>query len=253
MTKRSPNFGRILVARPPRSTGATASADEVRTEASRDAPLAPAESDAIVTLSHLMATADDAVSDDESDAFAALLLYLAGGDAAEAKRLDALVERLDAATGSFEDRARAAAQVLQRRAARDSAYQAAYTIRVWDLESNPAEDELDDLLVSALGLTHDEAAELAQRGERGHDHRLTASDRACAHVSATGFLAAAFFAAGFSAAGFLAAGFSAAGLSAAFVPEAACFSRQSASCLERRAFCFLRRGESCGVVMVGAP
>gem|GEM_PF-4988629 len=39
---------------------------------------------------------------------------------------------------------------------------------------------------------------------------------------------------------------------AAFDAAAACFSRHAASCFVRRAFCFLRRGESCGVDIMSA-
>jgi len=53
---------------------------------------------------------------------------------------------------SVEERVRAIAKPLRRALARELAYKAAYAIRVADLESNPDEENLADLLVEALHL-----------------------------------------------------------------------------------------------------
>jgi tellurite resistance protein len=153
MTKRTPNFERILAWHP------RAGSEEL----DDGGPLVPPETDAVISLAYLMATADDDVSDDESHAFRALLDYLAGDDAAEKQRLEALAKRLANPQASFEQRAKTAASTLRRPSAKDRAYKAAYTVRIWDLESNPEEDRYDDMLVAALGLRDDDAAELAQQ------------------------------------------------------------------------------------------
>lgn len=165
MTKRTPNFERLLAWVPipiegsPQESAYRATPDE----ADDGGKLTREETDAVVALAHLMATSDESVSDDESHAFYTLLAYLAGGDPEEQRRLEALAARLDDARGTIEDRARRAAAALRRPSAKARGYKAAYTVRVWDLEASPEEDELDDLLVEALGLRDEDAAELAQQ------------------------------------------------------------------------------------------
>ena len=114
MSKRSPDFARVL-------TPSSASEDKE--------PLRASECDAVIELGFLMANADGKVSD----------------------VLDQLTDNLDKAD-AIEERVRAIVPLLTRPAARDLAYKAVYTIAVFDLETNEAERELDDLLVDVLGL-----------------------------------------------------------------------------------------------------
>lgn len=164
MTKRTPNLQRVLEWHPTAQEG-----DAYRTTAQAvddGGPLTTAEVDAIVTLAQLMVIADDRVSDDEFDVFEALAAHLAAGDGAATKRIAGLVSKLDDAPrdpASMEARARAAASELKRPSAKAIGYKAAYLTRVWDLDANPDEDDLDDLLIEALALSPDEAKELAQQ------------------------------------------------------------------------------------------
>lgn len=164
MTKRTPNLQRVLEWFPAAQEG-----DAYRTTAQAvddGGPLTAAEVDAIMTLAQLMVIADDRVSDDEFDVFEALSAHLAKGDARATKRIAGLVRKLDDAPrdpASMEARARAAASELKRPSAKAIGYKAAYLTRVWDLDANPDEDDLDDLLIEALALAPDEAKELAQQ------------------------------------------------------------------------------------------
>ena len=136
MSKRTPNFARILA---PSATGDDAT------------PLRGAELDVVIELGFLMANADGQASFDELESFRALVKHLTP-DAKVSDVLDQLTERLDKAD-AIEERVRAIAPLLTRPAARELAYKAVYTIAVFDLETNEAERELDDLLVDVLGLS----------------------------------------------------------------------------------------------------
>ncbi len=136
MSKRTPNFARVLA---PSAAGDDAG------------PLRAAELDAVIELGFLMANADGQASFDELESFRALVKHLKP-DAKVSDVLDELTERLDKAE-SVEERVRAVAPLLPRPTARELAYKAVYTIAVFDLETNEAERELDDLLVDVLGLS----------------------------------------------------------------------------------------------------
>jgi uncharacterized tellurite resistance protein B-like protein len=140
MTKRTPNFARVLTPSP----SSSASSDD-------GGPLRGDEIPAVLELAFLMANADGQASFDELDSFRALVNYLdpSAKVAALLDELGAKLEKVEA----LEERVRAAAAHLTRRAARDLAYKAVYTIAVFDLETNEAERELDDLLVEVLGLS----------------------------------------------------------------------------------------------------
>ena len=135
MSKRTPDFARILT---------TSSAGEDKE------PLRASERDAVIELGFLMANADGQVSVDELESFRALVKHLKP-EAKVSDVLDQLSDTLDKAD-AIEQRVRAIAPLLTRSAARDLAYKAVYTIAVFDLETNEAERELDDLLVDVLGL-----------------------------------------------------------------------------------------------------
>ena len=164
MTKRTPNLQRILQWFPAAQQG---QAYRTTAEGAEDgSALTAAEVDAIVTLAQLMVIADDRVTDDEFDVFEALTAHLAADDGGATKRIGALVQKLDDAPrdpASIEARTRSAASALERPSAKAIGYKAAYLTRVWDLDTNPDEDDLDDLLIEALELSPDEAKELAQQ------------------------------------------------------------------------------------------
>lgn len=129
MTKRTPNFARVLGAEP-------LQADEI---------------DAVIEIGYAMANADGHASLDELESFRALVKHLKPqSDMREL--LDTLGAELDAAE-SLGDRVREVAKHLGRPAAREAAYKAAYTIAVFDLETNEEERDLDDLLIEVLGLS----------------------------------------------------------------------------------------------------
>lgn len=129
MTKRSPNFARVL------GTG-TLGREEIT---------------AVFELAYAMANADGSASFDELDTFRALVKHLQPS-ANVADLLDGLSAKFDRAE-SIEGIVREAAARLTRLEARDAAYKAAYTIAVFDLETNEEERELDDLLIEVLGLS----------------------------------------------------------------------------------------------------
>ena len=136
MSKRTPNFARVLA-----PSGTTDDGGPLRAE----------ERDAVIELGFLMANADGQASFDELESFRALVKHLTP-DAKVSDVLDALTAKLDKAEDVAE-RVRAVAPALTRPSARELAYKAVYTIAVFDLETNEAERELDDLLVDVLGLS----------------------------------------------------------------------------------------------------
>lgn len=141
MTKRTANFARVL-----------SSSNAGSGEAGSDkGPLHGAEIDAVIELAYLMANADGDASFDELDSFRQLVKHLKP-DAKISDLLDSLSAKLDKAE-SIEERVRAAAKDLARPAARELGYKAAYTIAIFDLETNEEERDLDDLLVEVLGLS----------------------------------------------------------------------------------------------------
>lgn len=105
----------------------------------------------MIELGFLMANADGQASFDELESLRALVKHLTP-DAKVSDVLDALTAKLDKAEDVAE-RVRAVAPALTRPSARELAYKAVYTIAVFDLETNEAERELDDLLVDVLGLS----------------------------------------------------------------------------------------------------
>jgi uncharacterized tellurite resistance protein B-like protein len=135
MSKRTPNFASVL-------TPSSKSEDQ--------APLRGDEIAAVLELGFLMANADGQASFDELESFRALVKHLTP-DAKVSDLFDQLSAKLDKAE-SIEERVRAVAPLLARPAAADLAYKAVYTIAVFDLETNEAERDLDDLLVEVLGL-----------------------------------------------------------------------------------------------------
>ncbi len=135
MSKRTPNFARVLSV-PSAEAGGALRDDEV---------------EAVLEIGYAMANANGHASFDELESFRALVKHLS-----PAADLNALLEKLGAAfdkAESPEERVRAAAAKLGRPAAREAAYKAAYTIAVFDLETNEEERDLDELLIEVLDLT----------------------------------------------------------------------------------------------------
>lgn len=146
MDRRSPNFARILAPASQRGDGDFAS-------------LRGEEIGAVFELAFMMANANGDASIDELESFRALVKYL-DPNANVANLLDELGERLDKAE-SFEERVRSVAGHLARKTARELAYKAVYAVAVFDLETNPDERDLEDLIVEVLGLPEARANELA--------------------------------------------------------------------------------------------
>ncbi|CAN5305866.1 hypothetical protein BH09MYX1_BH09MYX1_15010 [soil metagenome] len=114
------------------------------------AELLESEIDAVLEIAYAMATANGHASFDELESFRALATYLKPG-AGVSEILDALAAAFDASE-SMEHQVRGAASRLSRTVAQDAAYKAAYTVAVFDLETNEDERELDDLLIEVLAL-----------------------------------------------------------------------------------------------------
>ncbi len=135
MSKRTPSFARVLAPKAGEEGG----------------PLGPDEIEAVLEIAYAMANANGHASFDELDSFRALVRHLS-----PAADMSALLDRLGAAfdaAESIEERVRAAAARLGSAAAREAAYKAAYTIAVFDLETNEEERDLDELLIEVLGLS----------------------------------------------------------------------------------------------------
>lgn len=136
MSKRTPNFARVLVPSAKSDDAGALRGDEI---------------DAVIELGFLMANADGQASFDELESFRALVKHLKP-EAKVSAVFDQLSDTLDKAE-SVEERVRALAPLLARAAARELAYKAVYTVAVFDLETNEAERDLDDLLVEVLALS----------------------------------------------------------------------------------------------------
>jgi hypothetical protein len=137
MPSRTPNFTRVL------ATADSASRED-------GGPLRDDEIDAALEIAYAMANANGHASFDELNSFRALAKHLRPETDLNAL-LDTLTDSFDRAE-SIAERVRAAAARLGRAAAREAAYKAAYTIAVFDLETNEEERDLDELLIEILGL-----------------------------------------------------------------------------------------------------
>src|SRR5688572_15026578 len=117
----------------------------------------PAEIDSVIELAFLMAHANGDASPDELEALRALIKHLKP-DANVGVLFEKYSELLEG--GSNAERVRAAAANLTRPFARDLAYKAVYAIAVYDLETNEAERDLEDMVIEALRLDDKRAHEL---------------------------------------------------------------------------------------------
>jgi hypothetical protein len=80
-------------------------------------------------------------------------------DASVGALLEELADRMGSAV-TIGERVRAAAASLSRVTARELAYKAVYAVAVFDLETNPEERELEELVIEVLGLDEKRAHEL---------------------------------------------------------------------------------------------
>jgi hypothetical protein len=148
VTRTSLPFSRILDRSYPRERPKQADGDhDDRGE------LSGLERESVLEIALLMATANGSTSPEELSSLADLMGHLEGKrplSGALTTKLSAI--ELRGLGGTVEERVRAIAKTLRRALARELAYKAAYAIRVSDLESNPDEEDLADLLIEALNL-----------------------------------------------------------------------------------------------------
>jgi tellurite resistance protein len=149
VTRTSLPFSRILDRSYPREGPKIAPGNEVDDRGE----LSGLERESVLEIALLMATANGSTSPEELASLADLVGHLEGTKplpGALSTRLRSI--ELRGLGGTVEERVRAIAKTLRRALARELAYKAAYAIRVSDLESNPDEEDLADLLVEALEL-----------------------------------------------------------------------------------------------------
>jgi hypothetical protein len=116
-------------------------------------PLSAAEIESVLEIALTMATANGNTSPEELDSLADLVAHLRGKRPGPGE-LGGIMNAIQArdVSASVEERVKVIAKTLHRSVARELAYKAAYAIRVADLESNPDEEELGEILVEALAL-----------------------------------------------------------------------------------------------------
>jgi tellurite resistance protein len=146
VTRTSLPFARILDVTIPRAKSGEEKPDR--------SALSDAEKECVVEIALLMATANGDTSPEELESVADLVAHVRGKRPMPGQ-LGALLATIEkrGLGSSVEERVRAIATSLTRPLARELAYKAAYAIRVADLESNPDEEDLSEILVDALGLS----------------------------------------------------------------------------------------------------
>jgi len=154
VTRTTLPFARILD--PAQSTQARTKSDDAapdRAVVDDRGPLNQTERESLLEIALLMATANGATSPDELDSLADLVEHLRG-KRPQPGELGTIMQAILArdVSASVEERVRVVAATMPRTLARELAYKAAYAIRVGDLESNPDEEELSEILVEVLGL-----------------------------------------------------------------------------------------------------
>ncbi len=148
--------------------------------------LTPKERDAVLEIAYLAIAADRVLSNEEVEAFRAVAARLYGVDTLGEKDLgllldrftkrldhtkattipgddadDAMSERSKLLRAEADERLRILARELPREEIRALAYKVAYALALCDLKTTDEEFEFDLQLVGALGLSTDQASELA--------------------------------------------------------------------------------------------
>jgi glutathione S-transferase len=133
------------------------------------ADLTPNEVDAILEAAYLATAADGELSPEEETAFRSVMARLhalvRGGsekpvfEGEFARAFEGYAVRSDRA--AREERIKALRAHLARPLARDLAYKIAFAMSLCDLASTDGEQDLDDALIEAFGLSDDEADALA--------------------------------------------------------------------------------------------
>jgi hypothetical protein len=133
------------------------------------------ESNAILEVAYLATTADDDLADEELTAFRdlaeglrALVALPPSAAALPGERddeLNALLERFAANIEHADPQERliVLAKILARPIAKETAYKVAFAMALCDLAENDDEEDFDDELVEALGLSDERADELASQ------------------------------------------------------------------------------------------
>jgi tellurite resistance protein len=150
VTRTSLPFSRILDQSCPRERPKAASQGA---GADDRGDLSGLEREGVLEIALLMATANGSTSPEELASLADLLGHLEGKQPLPgvlSKKLGSIEQRGLGST--VDERVRAIAKTIPRPLARELAYKAAYAIRVADLESNPEEEDMADLLIEALDL-----------------------------------------------------------------------------------------------------
>jgi hypothetical protein len=145
--QRTPKLERILVAssdRSPRDGAAYRVAADSAEEITVD------EATAVLGIVWGMANVGSVITNEETHFYEALIEYLAKRGNRDAV-IDA-AEQVKTLSGALEDLARLHAAALRRPSIREIAYKAAYMMRLWDLETNPKEEEFDAFLLEVLDL-----------------------------------------------------------------------------------------------------
>jgi tellurite resistance protein len=134
------------------------------------AQLTVGEADAILEAAYLMTAADGTIDEAETEGFRRVASRLRGLAVGSAKPvndrdLEALLKRFGTRSEHAErvERLAALRKQLERPEARELAYKVAFAMSLADLEASTDEEELDQELVIALGLTEDKVAELADQ------------------------------------------------------------------------------------------
>jgi hypothetical protein len=133
----------------------------------RDAAIPKEQLAAVLEIAYLAIAADRALRDEELQAFRGIAERLrarAGDDAAIGDReLDRVLDGFSAGLEhtSIDERARAVGARLTSAEARRLAYKLAYALSIVDLDASDAESDLDLALRDALGLSDDDAEQLA--------------------------------------------------------------------------------------------
>lgn len=148
--------------------------------------LTPSERDAVLEIAYLAIAADRVLNDEEVEAFRKVAARLYGVETLGEKDLGVLLDRftsrLDHTKATMipgddaneamserskllraeaDERLRVLAKELPREGSRALAYKVAYALALCDLETSDEEFEFDLQLVDALGLSADQAGELA--------------------------------------------------------------------------------------------